>query len=106
MLEQVTLQQVNHAHAKHMSGRTTCQVSSAISWLLQQTTVPVFRNHTAGVVAVPKQSHLIGDTQASHGGGDLIRPEPVSVTGTVVGNGYMPARANSVSGGEDTLGTG
>jgi hypothetical protein len=102
MVEQIALQQVNHAHAKHMSGRSTCQVSAAIPRLLQQTAVPIFREYTAGVIAVPKQSHATGDTQESYGRADLTRSEPVSVTGTVVRPGHMSARASSVSDGDDS----
>ena len=106
MLEHKTLQQVIYALAKNMSGRSTCKVSATVSRLLQQAAVQVFRDHTAGAVAVPKRPHAFRSAEAIHGGSDSIRQKPVSVTGTVVSLRHMPARAISLSGRDDGFGAG
>ena len=72
MFEHKTLQQVIYALAKNMSGRSTCKVSATAPRLLQQAAVQVFRDHTAGAIAVPKRPHAVRRAEVIHGGSDSI----------------------------------
>lgn len=87
-----------------MSGWPTCQLSRPVSELLQQTAVQVFRDHTAGVVAVSKQPHTVRDPAASDGASNFIWRKPVLVASAMVDQRPVPARANSLSCRDDTGG--
>ena len=62
-----------------MLGYPSGPISPPLSALLQPTPVQVFRDHTAGLDALPKRSDPVRNIAPSGGPGVLIRYQPFSV---------------------------
>lgn len=78
---------MNYASAYYMSGCPIWSIPFALSPVLQQAPVQVFRDHTAGVDALSESKQLVWCAGTSRRTGEFVGKQSISVECTLVGEG-------------------